>query len=105
MLEGPRGEELRAFWREQLRDAQPGLDLPADCARPAQMSGRGGLYHFELSEALTSDVLSAARALHTTPYTFMLSALQVMYFRLTGQRDLLTDQEELLAELRAGATA
>jgi hypothetical protein len=48
MLEGPRGEELRAFWREQLRDSQPGLDLPADCTRPAQMSGRGGIYHFEL---------------------------------------------------------
>ncbi|HET9111194.1 MAG TPA: amino acid adenylation domain-containing protein [Ktedonobacterales bacterium] len=90
LLEGPRGVELRDYWAEQLADAQPGLDLPADYPRPAQPTGRGAMAHFELAHERAEALRATARALHTTPYTLMLSAFQVMCFRLSGQRDVLT---------------
>ncbi|HEY9315772.1 amino acid adenylation domain-containing protein [Williamsia sp.] len=47
---GPAGTEAE-YWRGQLRDAPPLVDLPTDRARPARRSGHGGRVDFHIDSS------------------------------------------------------
>ena len=89
LLKGPEGERLWEYWREQLSDAPPILDLPTDRPRPPVQSDNGASFTFTLSETLTQKLKEQARTSGATLYMILLAAFQVLLHRYTGQEDIL----------------
>ncbi|MBU2215843.1 MAG: amino acid adenylation domain-containing protein, partial [Gammaproteobacteria bacterium] len=82
------GERQLAYWRAQLGDEQPLLELPCDHPRPAQQSFRGARLHFALDPALSERLRSLAKAHGATPFMLVLAAYTALLHRLSGQSDL-----------------
>ncbi|HEY0172221.1 MAG TPA: amino acid adenylation domain-containing protein, partial [Pyrinomonadaceae bacterium] len=89
-LDGAEGERQRDFWRRELSGELPVLDLPLDRPRPAVQSHRGASTSLRLGEALTGGLKSLSRSNEATLYMTLLAAFQVLLYRHTGQRELLT---------------
>ncbi len=81
-------ERQLGYWRRQLADVPPSLDLPFDRPRPAVERFRGGVVSFDLPPATTASVLELAQRLSVTPSMLLLSVYKVLLARLSGQRDL-----------------
>jgi len=77
-----------AFWRERLAGAEPLLQLPADRARPATPSGRGGAQTVRLAEAVAARARAFGRRRGATLFMVLLSALDVLLARWSHRRDL-----------------
>ena len=88
MLQSQEGERLWAYWQTQLAGELPALNLPTDRPRPAVQTYRGDSHAFTLSNELTRQLKSLAKAEGATLYMILLAAFQVMLYRYTGQYDL-----------------
>ena len=89
LIEGEAGEHLWDYWHQKLAGELPVLDLPTDRPRPARQTDNGAAYPFQLSEQLTQQIKALAQAEGVTLYMILLTALQVLLHRYTGQDDLL----------------
>ena len=88
-LEAGEGERQLAYWRQALGECPPILELPADRARPAEMSFRGASLGFVLDPALTDRLKSLAAASGTSVFMVLLAAFKTLLHRYTGQQELL----------------
>ncbi len=98
MLAGPRGERLRAYWREQLSGELPVLDLPTDHTRPLVQTYNGSVHTVRLSAEITNQLKALSQARGVTLNATLLAAFQVLLHRYTGQQDF------LVGSLAAGRT-
>lgn len=84
------GERQRQldYWKAQLGNEHPLLELPGDRPRPPVQSHQGDLYRFDLSPELAERVrrFNAARGL--TMFMTMTAALAALLYRYSGQQDL-----------------
>ena len=87
-LQGEAFESQLRYWKEQLREAPPSIELPADLSRPAVQTYRGTSETIVLSQHLLADVKELAQAEGTTLFMALLSAFYVLLSRLSGQEDL-----------------
>lgn len=85
VLTGPRLDALSDFWREQLVDLPPLLELPTDHPRPARQTFDGDAVQFELSPHTTAGVQSLAGAARTTPLIILFAAYSAVLQRWSGQ--------------------
>ncbi|WP_099071360.1 non-ribosomal peptide synthetase [Nostoc linckia] len=83
------GDELWNYWREQLAGELPILKLPTDRPRPPIQSYRGASHTFEINQELTSQLREMAKAQGATLYMTLLTAFQVLLYRLSGQEDII----------------
>ncbi|HNP27631.1 MAG TPA: amino acid adenylation domain-containing protein [Nitrospirales bacterium] len=86
------GEELDrqlTYWRTQLAEAPPSLELPTDFPRPLQLSNRGDTLSFTLPPVLTESLDSLSRHEGVTLFMTLLTVFQLLLFRYTGQKDIL----------------
>lgn len=81
------GRQL-AWWREQLGGTQPVLALHTDHPRKAKTTYRARRCPFELPGDLLARLNALAQTQQATLFTMLLSALQVLLYRYTGQRDV-----------------
>ena len=81
-------EEQLEYWKEQLRGAPAVLELPADRARPAVQSYRGGRALLELSGELSAGLRELSRREGVTLFMTLLAALQTLLYHYTGQSDI-----------------
>ncbi|WP_324803086.1 amino acid adenylation domain-containing protein [Pseudomonas sp. JQ170C] len=88
-LEAGEGERQLAYWQQTLGERPPILELPADRARPAEMSFRGASLGFELDPALGDRLKSLAAASGTSVFMVLLTAFKALLHRYTGQQELL----------------
>ncbi|HYG65937.1 MAG TPA: condensation domain-containing protein, partial [Thermoanaerobaculia bacterium] len=92
-LAGALLEEQLAYWTEQLADAPPSLELPADRPRSAAASFRGTA-HLSLVPPATVARLQAFTRLQsgeeggTTPFMVLAAAFATLLARWSGQDDL-----------------
>lgn len=86
-LSGVRWQLLLDFWRRELACVPP-LQLPTDFPRPPVRSMAGSLTHYLLPGRLVEALAGAARRHETTLFAVLLSGLQVLLHRYTGQDDL-----------------
>ena len=81
-------QDQLAYWREQLQDCPPILELPTDQPRPAIRSFRSE----RLSGTLSPDLVKSLKALSqqedTTLFMTLLAAFQVLMSRLSGKEDI-----------------
>jgi amino acid adenylation domain-containing protein len=77
-----------AYWRQQLGDHPPPLQLPADQPRPARYTYQGAVQ----SLLLPADLLAALKALSSqagvTLSTVLLAAFQTLLYRYSRQEDI-----------------
>lgn len=88
-LSGQLLEQQRRYWKTQLAELPPALDLPRDQPRPAQPSGRGAGQEFQLSGPVVKKLRGLAREEGTTLFTVLLAAFQVWLHRYSRQDDLI----------------
>ncbi|MEM7125053.1 MAG: amino acid adenylation domain-containing protein [Chloroflexota bacterium] len=83
------GEQLWAYWQEQLGGTLPVLQLPADRTRPSTQSYRGVSCSFRVPLARTQQLKDVAQAHGCTVYVLLLAAYEVLLYRYSGQDDIL----------------
>ncbi len=88
-LQGEVLELQLAYWRGELGEQHPVLELPYDYARPAAQSFAGDSIDFELSSELTGQLTSVCNKLSVTPYQFLLTGFQILLARYSGQERIL----------------
>ena len=76
------------YWRSQLADATPLIELPSDRARPSVQTYAGDRFYFELDDDLTQSLNSLSKQEGVTLYMTLLSAFKALLYRYTGQPDL-----------------
>ncbi len=86
-LSGKTLENQAAYWREQLKDAPPVLDMPLDKPRPAYQTYNGSFKTFTLSGATHKALNELSRQQEATLFMTTLAAFQVLLMRWTGQED------------------
>ena len=78
-------EKRLEYWRHQLAQAPPVLQLPTDRARPQVVTYRGSTRRTRLTRELAADIRAFARAEGATVFTTLLAAYYVLLHRLSGQ--------------------
>ncbi|MFE2018542.1 amino acid adenylation domain-containing protein [Streptomyces sp. NPDC059499] len=76
-----------AYWRAQLADGLPVLDLPTDRPRPALETVEGARHGFRIPAALHDKLRAAAGRDRATTYGFLLAAYAATLHRITGGLD------------------
>ncbi|TDD29944.1 amino acid adenylation domain-containing protein [Actinomadura sp. KC06] len=84
----PLDEEDLAYWRERLDPPPAPLDLPADHARGAAVSERGGRRARRFDDAVTDGMRKLAAEENLTPYMVMMAGYAVLLHRYTGAADV-----------------
>ena len=79
-------QEHLAYWQESLANL-PSLDLPADRARPASPSFRGGYLGFALSADLTASLHRLARRQRASLFMVLMAGWQALLSRYSDQDD------------------
>ena len=87
-LSGEVMEEHLAYWKRQLDEIPPVLELPADRSRPAAQTHRGAVHYFKLSPALSDALKLLSKTEATTLFVILLSAFKVLLSRYTDQKDI-----------------
>ncbi|MFG1883917.1 amino acid adenylation domain-containing protein [Micromonospora sp. NPDC049102] len=77
------------WWRDALTGAPPGLDLPTDRPRPAELEDAGHEIEFSWPPALADRVAEAERRTGATPYMIFAAAWAALLHRRSQQPDLL----------------
>ncbi|HEY0781969.1 MAG TPA: condensation domain-containing protein, partial [Thermoanaerobaculia bacterium] len=78
-------DEQLAYWREQLGDEPPVLDMPTDRPRPRALSDRGVITPFTVPPAVQAGLAALAAARGTTLFVVLLTAFQALLHRYSHQ--------------------
>ncbi|MCU1254190.1 MAG: amino acid adenylation domain protein, partial [Candidatus Angelobacter sp.] len=87
ILTEQRLEKELAYWREQLSGYQE-LELPTDCSRPVQISGRGGHVRMRMEGDKVRELVQFCQKQQITFFTLFLSSVYVLLKRYSGQSDI-----------------
>ena len=77
------------YWKQQLLDVNPVLEVPTDYPRPAIQTYAGAIDSIELSPRLTADLQALRRQEGTTLFMTLLAAFQLLMSRHSGQSDFI----------------
>jgi len=76
------------YWRQQLANIPPVLELPTDYPRPPVQKFRGGAEFFEISASLTEQLQSLSQKSGVTLFMTIVTAFFILLSRYTGQEDI-----------------
>ncbi|MEM8531146.1 MAG: amino acid adenylation domain-containing protein [Chloroflexota bacterium] len=88
-LAGKRFGEQLSYWKSQLDNAPPLLELPTDRPRPATQSFRGATLTFTLPKDTSAALISLSQHKGVSLFMTLLAAFDTLLYRITGQTDLL----------------
>jgi amino acid adenylation domain-containing protein len=88
-LRGDRLEAQLAYWRQQLEEAPPVLELPTDRQRPPLQSFRGAHRRRTLPTSLLERLRTLSQEDETTLFMTLLAAFNTLLHRYTGRTDIL----------------
>nr|WP_315223086.1 non-ribosomal peptide synthetase [uncultured Duganella sp.] len=87
-LAGGARERQLAYWREQLGDVHPVLQLPTDRARHADQRYTAARHDVELPAALVRRLKVLAQANGATLFMALLAGMNALLYRYTGEADI-----------------
>ena len=87
-LQGETLENQLAYWRRQLAQAPPRLELPTDRPRPAAQTFSGAVVTLDLSRELSAALKKLSQQQKCTPFMTLLAAFKTLLQRYTGQEDI-----------------
>jgi amino acid adenylation domain-containing protein len=76
------------YWKRQLADAPPLLELPTDRPRPAIQTFQGKTERFQLDSKLTQQLKALSQQSGCTLFMTLLAAFGVVLSRYSGQTDI-----------------
>ncbi len=82
------GSPTESFWLSRFKSPPEPLELPTDRPRPARKSFNGATYYHHLDRALQARIRGYSKRTGVTPFATLLSSLQLVLARLTGQTDI-----------------
>jgi amino acid adenylation domain-containing protein len=88
-LQGERLEKQLAYWREQLSENPPTLELLGDRPRPAIQTFQGGSQSFQVSASVSQALKTLSQQEGVTLFMTLLAAFKTLLYRYTGQSDIL----------------
>ena len=88
-LQGEVLEEQLAYWKEQLGDTPPTLDLLGNGVRPALSGVEGGSRSIDIGEELTANIKSLSRQEGASLFMTLIAAFKTLLFRYAGQDDII----------------
>jgi amino acid adenylation domain-containing protein len=77
------------YWKQQLVNVNPVLELPTDYPRPAIQTYAGALSSIDLSPQLTADLQTLCRQSGTTMFMTLLTGFELLMSRHSGQEDFI----------------
>ena len=86
-IAGP-GSPTEQYWLSRFRSTPEPLELPADRPRPSRKSFNGATYCHRIDRALQERIRAYSKRTGVTSFATLLSSLQVVLARLTGQSDI-----------------
>ncbi|MEH1922369.1 non-ribosomal peptide synthetase [Nostoc sp.] len=87
-LQGEVLETQINYWKNQLKDAPPLLELPTDYPRPALQSYRGDRDRYSLSPDLTLAIKTFSQQQGASLFMTLLAAFSILLSRYSRQEDL-----------------
>lgn len=81
-------EKYVSYWRQQLADAPPLLELPTDYARPATQSYKGDSVKAMLPDSLVQSLEQLSQQENASLFMTLLTAFNILLYRYTGQDDI-----------------
>jgi thioesterase domain-containing protein len=82
-------DQQLTYWKDQLLNAPPLLELSTDGSRPAEQTFQGASRMVQLSDQVIIDVKNLAIRWQTTPFMLLLAAFKTLLYRYSGQPDVL----------------
>ncbi|QEY62655.1 amino acid adenylation domain-containing protein [Metapseudomonas lalkuanensis] len=87
-LEAGEGARQLDWWKAQLGDHQPLLELPSELSRPARRSERGARLELSLEPELVAGLRRRAQEQQVTLFMLLLASFQALLHRMSGQDDI-----------------
>jgi amino acid adenylation domain-containing protein len=87
-LQGAVLNEQLSYWKKQLGNNLPVLELPADRPRPPLQTFRGSTILFSLPAALSKSLKALSQSERATLFMTLLTAFKVLLHRYTGLEDI-----------------
>ncbi|MBO0784424.1 MAG: hypothetical protein J2P37_36945, partial [Ktedonobacteraceae bacterium] len=87
-LQGEVLESQLDYWRQQLGDSLPVLQLPFDHPRPAAQTYLGATHSFVMTAESSASLRALSRQEGVTLFMTLLAALQTLLHRYTGQDEI-----------------
>ena len=88
-LSSEKMKEQEQYWLKQLAGELPVLELPLDYKRPVVQDFAGASIEFKIAPKLTKELNNLAQATGTTLYMVLLSAINILLFKYSGQEDII----------------
>ncbi|MEO0869237.1 MAG: condensation domain-containing protein, partial [Cyanobacteria bacterium J06642_11] len=88
-LLGEKLESKLSYWKQQLENTPPLLQLPVDRPRPPVQTFRGAKHSFLLPKSLTQALKAIAQRAEATLFMTLLTAFKVLLYRYTRQADII----------------
>ncbi|WP_312832996.1 non-ribosomal peptide synthetase [Pseudomonas lactis] len=82
------GQRQLAYWKAQLGDEHPALNLATDHPRAAQHRHSAARHSVRLDARLSAAIRQTAQAHDSTPFMLLLATFQTLLYRYSGQRDI-----------------
>ncbi|SOD42119.1 non-ribosomal peptide synthetase [Nitrosovibrio sp. Nv4] len=87
-LEAGEKERQLAYWRSQLGEEHPVLQIPTDYPRPSNANYRAARHTFTLPAGLVTRLQRQAQSQGATLFMVLLAGFQALLHRYTGQQDI-----------------
>lgn len=87
-LKGESLDAQLAYWKQQLGNSPPVLQLPADFPRPAVQTFRGARISFSINPELTKAIKELSQQEDATLFITLLAAFKILLYRYTGIEDM-----------------
>lgn len=88
-LQGEMLQRQVSYWKQQIGDHPPLVELPTDRPRPAIQTFTGEEMVWNLPQELVTGLLQRGQQEHVTPFMTFLAAFKAILHHYTGQTDLL----------------
>ena len=88
-LQGEELENQLDYWKQQLDNIPPALELPADRPRPPIQTYRGARKSLRLPKSLTTRLKTLSNDEGTTLFMTVMAAFQTLLYRYTEQKKIL----------------
>jgi amino acid adenylation domain-containing protein len=87
-LQGEVLEKQLSYWKHQLENAPPMLELPTDRPRPVIQTFRGASEGYTISDPLAHELRNLSRHNRVTLFMTLLAAFKILLQRYAGQDDI-----------------
>jgi amino acid adenylation domain-containing protein len=87
-LQGKVLETQLSYWRKQLAEVSPLLELPTDKPRPSVQSFKGSSEYLEISQDLTQKLKRLSNSKGTTLFMTLLAIFTLLLSRYSRQKDI-----------------